>query len=65
MKAKNFGLGGFGLRNRIPMPRFMNGVVKSTAFSLSAVIVRSVIAKCFSYTNTYTPYLNMTGSLNK
>lgn len=31
------------------LPKFMNGVVKSTALFLSAVIVRSVIAKSASF----------------
>jgi hypothetical protein len=48
-KANSSGSGGFGRRNRMLMPRFMKVVVKSTAISLSAVMVRSVIAKSISY----------------
>lgn len=31
------------------LPKYMNGLVKSTALSLSAVIVKSVIAKSASF----------------
>ena len=34
-----------GLRNKIEIPKFINGIVKSTPLSLSDVIVKSVIAK--------------------
>lgn len=48
MKAKSLGGAGSGVPNRIEMPRFMKGVVKSTAFSRSDVMVRSVMAKSMS-----------------
>lgn len=35
----------WGFLNRIEIPRCMKGSVKSTALSLSAVIVRSVTAR--------------------
>lgn len=47
-KANSLGSGCLGVRNRMPMPRFMKGVVKSTARSRCAVMVRSVIAKSMS-----------------
>lgn len=47
-KENNFGLLFVGFLNRILMPRFMNGMVKSTTSSLSSVIVRSAIAKSTS-----------------
>lgn len=55
--AKSCGTGGSGLRNRMLMPRFMKGVVKSTACSRSAVIVRSVIANSTFCNLTHTMYL--------
>lgn len=53
-KASSSGSGVCGLRNRMVIPRFMKGVVKSTASSRSAVMVRSVTAKwmsCLAYNN--------------
>lgn len=43
---------GSGFRYRILIPRFMKGIVKSTAPCLSEVIVKSVIAKCALYKET-------------
>lgn len=45
MKEKSDGGSLVGLRNNIDIPKFMKGIVKSTALSRSDVIVRSVIAK--------------------
>lgn len=47
-KANSSGSGSSGLLNSMLMPRFMKGVVKSTSFSRSDVIVRSVMAKSIS-----------------
>lgn len=58
-KAKSSGSGGLGVWNRMLMPRFMKGVVKSTAFSRSAVIVRSVMAKWISCNAIYLDILNL------
>lgn len=45
MKESNEGASLVGLRYRMEIPKFMNGIVKSTAFSRSDVIVKSVMAK--------------------
>lgn len=42
---KRLGGTGSGFRYKILIPRFMKGIVKSTALSLSDVMVKSVMAK--------------------
>lgn len=49
MKERRDGGSFVGLRYRMDIPRFMNGIVKSTALSRSDVIVRSVMAKSARY----------------
>ena len=48
-KEKKFGGAFEGFWYNILIPKFIKGDVKSTASSLSAVIVRSVIAKSATY----------------
>lgn len=45
MKESREGGSFVGLRYKIEIPRFMKGIVKSTALSRSDVIVKSVMAK--------------------
>lgn len=45
IKEKSDGGCFVGLRYKIVMPKFMNGIVKSTALSRSDVMVKSVMAK--------------------
>lgn len=47
-KENSFGLLFVGFLNKMLMPRFINGIVKSTTSSLSSVIVRSAIARSTS-----------------
>lgn len=49
MKERRDGGSFVGLRYSREMPRFINGIVKSTALSRSDVIVRSVMAKSARY----------------
>ena len=51
MNEKTLGFCFSGLRIMILIPRFINGVEKSTALSLSEVIVKSPIAMSAFYKN--------------